>query len=99
METFMSAVATKPRSISFRVSDLTRQRSAYVEEIESGFTIGEVLPTLLEQLSLPTSDSSGPLTHAIRRDSDGAILADSDFVDELDQEEAVIQPSVNAGAQ
>jgi len=94
----MTAVMTEPRKVSFRVRDVTGQKSARIEDVMRGVTIGEILPSLLAQMSLPTMDDSGPLTHALRRDSDGAILNDSDFVEELADTDAVIQPSVNAGA-
>ena len=90
--------AEKNKTVSFGVRDVTGQKLARIEDVMSGVTIGEILPQLLQQMSMKTFDESGPLTHSLRRDSDGAILNETDFVDELASDEAVLQPSVNAGA-
>ena len=62
-------------------------------------SISEVIPQLLALMSLPMNDLSGPISHALRRDSDGAILHAADVVGDVVQpgERLVLQPSVEAG--
>jgi hypothetical protein len=50
-------------------------------------------------MSLPRNDLSGPISHSLRRDSDGAILHDADVVGEVVEPggRLVLQPSVDAG--
>ena len=92
------SVAT--RTMSFEVRDVSGQRSATVNDCPLDASVGEIIPELLSLMSLPANDlSGGPVSHSLRRDSDGAILHDGDVVGEVVQPggRVVLQPSVDAG--
>ena len=95
----MSATATE--SISFEVRDVSGQKAATVKGCPGDASIGEVIPSVLAMLDLPPNDLSGqPISHALRRDRDGAILHDSDLVGEVldpSNEVLILQPNVDAG--
>ena len=102
MSTAMAQAPRSPRSktLSFKVRDVSRQRSATVRDCPADACIGELIPNLLESMSLPRIDTDGnPLTHTLRRDSDGAVLNDSEIVGTVLEEGAdvVLQPDINAG--
>ena len=101
-----TATLTPPRgksTRSFKVRDVSGQRSATVCDCPADACIGEVIPNLLESMSLPRLDTDGnPLTYTLRRDSDGAMLNDGEIVGTvLDEEtpdaEVVLQPNIDAG--
>ncbi len=91
------SVATN--TLSFEVRDISGQKSATVNDCPVDASISEVIPSLLALMDLPQNDSSGPISHSLRRDSDGAILHDADVVGEVIQPggRLVLQPSVDAG--
>lgn len=91
------SVATK--TISFEVRDVSGQHSATVNDCPEDAAVSEVIPALLALMSLPQNDLSGPISHSLRRDSDGALLHDADVVGEVVQPggRLVLQPSVDAG--
>jgi hypothetical protein len=91
------SVATS--TLSFEVRDISGQKSHTVNDCPWDASIGEVIPALLDRMSLPRNDLSGPISHSLRRDSDGAILHDADVVGEVVQPggRLVLQPSVDAG--
>jgi hypothetical protein len=101
-----TATLSPPRNsrdsrISFKVRDVSGQRFATVRDCPADACIGEVVPNLLESMSLPRVDTDGnPLTHTLRRDSDGAMLNDGEIVGDVLQEGAdvVLQPNIDAGA-
>jgi hypothetical protein len=77
------------------------QQTFAVDDCPEDVSVGELMPQLLEQMSLPRMDVSGnPLTHTLRRDSDGAVLNGSDVIGEVLQpgERVVVQPSIDAGS-
>ena len=86
-------------TISFEVRDISGQKSATVNDCPLDASVREVIPALLALMSLPQNDLSGPITHTLRRDSDGAILHDADVVGDVVQPgtRLVLQPSVEAG--
>jgi hypothetical protein len=90
-------VATK--TMSFEVRDVSGQKSATVNDCPVDASVREVIPALLAQLSLPQNDLSGPISHSLRRDSDGALLHDGDVVGEVVEPNSrlVLQPSIDAG--
>jgi len=99
-----SATLTPPRgrsaTLSFKVRDVSGQRSATVRDCPADACIGELIPNLLESMSLPRLDTDGnPLTHTLRRDSDGAMLNDGETVGTVLEEGAdvVLQPNIDAG--
>ena len=91
------SVATK--TVSFEVRDISGQKTATVNDCPLNASVGEVIPALLALMSLPQNDMSGPISHSLRRDSDGAILHDADVVGEVVQPggKLVLQPSIDAG--
>jgi hypothetical protein len=90
-------VATK--TMRFSVRDISGQRSATVDDCPEDASIGEIIPALLGLMSIPQHDESGPVSHSLRRDSDGAILHDSDVVGDVLEpgSRLVLQPSIDAG--
>jgi len=96
----MSTTATQ--SVSFQVRDVSGQKAATVKDCPPDASIGEVIPSVLAMLQLPPNDLSGqPISHALCRDRDGAILHDTDLVgDVLDptNEVLILQPNVDAGS-
>ncbi len=91
------SVATK--TTSFEVRDVSGQRSATVQDCPVDASVGEIIPALLGLMNLPQNDLSGPVSHSLRRDSDGALLHDGDVVGEVVSpgSRLVLQPSVDAG--
>ncbi|MGD0388428.1 MAG: hypothetical protein ABSC42_05675 [Tepidisphaeraceae bacterium] len=91
------SVATN--TLSFEVRDISGQKSATVNDCPADACVSEVIPELLALMNLPQNDSSGPISHSLRRDSDGAILHDADVVGDVVQPgtRLVLQPSVEAG--
>lgn len=87
-------------TLSFEVRDISGQKSTTVNDCPPDASISEVIPALLGLMSLPQNDLSGPITHSLRRDSDGAILHDSDTIGEVVKpgEHLVLQPSIDAGS-
>ena len=95
-----TATLERPSTLSFKVRDVSGQQSATVRDCPIDCCIGELIPNLLESMSLPRSDPDGnPLVHTLRRDSDGAMLNDGEIVGAVLEEGAdvVIQPEINAG--
>jgi hypothetical protein len=87
-------------TLSFNVRDVSGQRSATVRDCPTDACIGELIPNLLESMSLPRTDVDGnPLTHTLRRDSDGTVLNDGEIVGTVLEEGAdvVLQPNIDAG--
>jgi hypothetical protein len=101
MENSMStATATPSRTLSFKVRDVSGQRSATVRDCPMDACIGELIPNLLESMALSRQDTDGnPLTHTLRRDSDGSVLNDGEIVGTVLEEgaEVVLQPNIDAG--
>jgi hypothetical protein len=88
-------------TLSFHVRDLSGQKSATVDDCSAVASVSEVIPTLLDAMQIPRLDVSGnPLTHTLRRDSDGVILSGSDAIGSVLEpgESVVVQPSIEAGA-
>ena len=87
-------------TLSFDVRDVSGQKSARIDNCPADACVDELLPTLLESLSLPRSDVDGnPMTHTLRRDSDGSVLNGAQIVGDVLEEGAqvVVQPDINAG--
>lgn len=90
----------KTQTMSFQVRDVSGQKAATVKDCPTEASVGEVVQSLLSTMDLPPNDSEGnPVSHALRRDRDGAILHEGDVVGRvLEQGElCILQPSIDAG--
>jgi hypothetical protein len=93
-------MSTATKTISFEVRDVSGQKSHVVNDCPEDASVSEVIPALLALMSLPQNDlGGGPITHSLRRDSDGTLLHDGDVVGEVVQPGGTLtlQPSIDAG--
>ena len=87
-------------SISLEVSDVSGQKVFRVPKAPSDATVGELVRSLLSQMSLPVNDTSGqPLAYQARRERDGQHLNAAERVgDALESgDKLTLQPNIDAG--
>ena len=86
--------------VAIQVSDVSGQKVVRVSDLQPDATVGELISSLLPQMTLPRNDVSGrPLTYHARLEREGRHLHATEVVgDALQQEDRVtLQPNIDAG--
>ena len=85
--------------MQLNVTDVTGQKSAYVQQIPSDSTVAELVQDLLPQMHLCDNDSAGrPLTYTALLQREGRQLHGSEKLADAVEvgDELVLQPSIDA---
>lgn len=86
--------------VAIQVSDVSGQKVVRVSDLQPDATVGELISSLLPQMTLPRNDVSGrPLTYHARLEREGRHLHATEVVgDALQQEDRItLQPNIDAG--
>ena len=86
--------------VAIQVSDVSGQKVVRVSDLRPDETVGELISSLLPQMTLPRNDVSGrPLTYHARLEREGRHLHATEVVgDALQQEDRItLQPNIDAG--
>lgn len=96
----MTTAATM--EMQLHISDVSGQKSAYVEEIPSDSTVSELVQDLLPQMTLPDNDTGGrPLVYQALLEREGRHLHGSEKLAEAVEvgDRLVLQPNIDAAGQ
>ncbi len=86
--------------LSLHVKDVSDQKEAYLHDVPSDQTVGDLIQELLPELRLRDLDSTGrPLVWTARLEREGRHLHVSELLGDAVQsgDEIVLQPNVEAG--
>ncbi len=89
-----------PETIALKVSDVSKQKMATVNDVPAEATVGELVKGLLNELRLPANDTEGRSLsyHALLHRESRHLNATERIGDVLiDGDELTLQPNVDAG--
>ncbi len=87
------------KTITLRVQDMSGQREFMARGVPKDASWGEIMPSILDNMSLPKNNPTGPNVWLGHLEREGRHIHTSEIVgDSLqDGDKVVLQPEVNAG--